>query len=44
MLAYAGRGPFEVRRIDPNRLIEKIAHWLETVISKKAVPRFEVDR
>ena len=35
MLAYSGRGTFEVRPLDLSRLVEEIAHLLEVAISKK---------
>lgn len=41
MLAYAGKGRFFVEPLNLSRVIEEIAHLLQTVISKKAVLRFE---
>jgi PAS domain S-box-containing protein len=35
MLAYSGRGTFEVRPLDLSRLVEEMAHLLEVAISKK---------
>jgi PAS domain S-box-containing protein len=36
MLAYSGKGKFVVQAVNLNRLIDEMAHLLETVISKKA--------
>jgi two-component system cell cycle sensor histidine kinase/response regulator CckA len=41
MLAYAGKGRFVVQPLSLSKVIEEIAHLLQTVISKKAVLRFE---
>jgi two-component system, cell cycle sensor histidine kinase and response regulator CckA len=40
MLAYSGKGRFVVQKLDVNSLIEEMAHLLATVISKKAVLKF----
>jgi len=40
MLAYSGRGRFQVRRVDLARLVEDTTHLLEISISKKVVLRF----
>ena len=42
MLAYSGKGRFEVRAIDVSRLIKEIANLLETTISKKVQMRLEL--
>ena len=39
MLAYSGRGKFEIETIDLNLLLEEMLHMLEVSISKKAVLR-----
>jgi two-component system, cell cycle sensor histidine kinase and response regulator CckA len=36
MLAYSGKGHFEVRPLDASRLVKELANLLETTISKKA--------
>jgi len=36
MLAYSGRGTFEVRPLDLSKLVEEMAHLLEVAISKQA--------
>ncbi|MBL8793222.1 MAG: PAS domain S-box protein [Planctomycetia bacterium] len=41
MLAYSGKGRFVIQPIDLSRLVEEMANLLLTVISKKAVMRFE---
>jgi PAS domain S-box-containing protein len=41
MMAYAGKGRFRVEPLNLSKLIEEITHLLQTVISKKAVLRFE---
>jgi two-component system, cell cycle sensor histidine kinase and response regulator CckA len=40
MLAYSGKGRFVVQKLDVNSLVEEMAHLLATVISKKAVLKF----
>lgn len=40
MLAYSGKGRFVIERLSLNRLVEEMAHLLQTVISKKAVLKF----
>ncbi len=40
MLAYSGKGRFVVEPIDPNELVEEMAHLLEVSISKKAVLKY----
>ena len=42
MLAYSGKGHFEVRPIDVSRLVKEIANLLETTISKKVQLRLEL--
>jgi len=42
MLAYSGRGRFVIEPISLNGVIEEMVHLLSTVISKKAVLRFEL--
>lgn len=41
MLAYSGKGRFVVQPLNLSRIVEEMAHLLQTVISKKAVLRFE---
>ncbi len=41
MLAYSGKGKFVVERVNLSTLVEEIAHLLHSVISKKAVLKFE---
>ncbi|MCC7491689.1 MAG: response regulator [Fimbriimonadaceae bacterium] len=41
MLAYSGRGHFEVRPLNLATLVREMAHLLEVSISKKAVLRYE---
>jgi PAS domain S-box-containing protein len=40
MLAYSGKGRFVIERLSLNRLVEEMAHLLQTVISKKAVLKY----
>ncbi len=40
MLAYSGKGRFVVERIRLSRVVEEMAHLLETVVSKKARLRY----
>jgi PAS domain S-box-containing protein len=42
MLAYAGKGRFEIRPIDVSRLVREIANLLETTIPKKVQMRLEL--
>jgi len=42
LLAYSGRGTVEVTRINLNRLVQEMAHLLQTVISKKATLQLEL--
>ncbi len=42
LLAYAGKGRFEIRPLRLNGLVEEMAHLLETVTSKKSSIRFEL--
>ena len=42
MLAYAGRGQFVVAPVDVNSLTEEMAHLLATVISRRAVLKFNL--
>ncbi len=42
MLAYSGKGRFEIRPIDVSRLVKEIANLLETTISKKVQMRLEL--
>jgi PAS domain S-box-containing protein len=42
MLAYSGKGQFEVRPIDVSRLVKEIANLLETTIPKKVQMRLEL--
>jgi PAS domain S-box-containing protein len=41
MLAYSGRGKFEIKRIDLAVLIREISHLLEASISKKAILKYD---
>ena len=41
MLAYAGKGHFQIRAVNLSSIVEEMAHLLKTVISKKAVLRLE---
>jgi PAS domain S-box-containing protein len=40
MLAYSGRGRFQVQRLDLQEVVEEMTHLLQASISKKAVLRF----
>jgi signal transduction histidine kinase/ActR/RegA family two-component response regulator len=42
LLAYSGRGTVEVTRINLNRLVQEMAHLLQTVVSKKATLQLEL--
>jgi PAS domain S-box-containing protein len=42
MLAYSGKGKFEISKLDLNRIIKEMTHLLEISISKKAVIRFDL--
>ena len=42
MLAYSGKGHFEIRPVDVSRLVREIANLLETTISKKVQMRLEL--
>jgi CheY-like chemotaxis protein len=42
MLAYSGKGHFEIRPLDLSRLVKEIANLLETTISKKVQLRLEL--
>ncbi|HTA20666.1 MAG TPA: response regulator, partial [Polyangia bacterium] len=42
MLAYSGKGHFEVRPFDVSRLVKELANLLETTISKKVQLRLEL--
>ncbi len=40
MLAYSGKGQFVVEPLNLSKIVEEMAHLLETVISKKAVLKY----
>jgi two-component system, cell cycle sensor histidine kinase and response regulator CckA len=42
MLAYSGKGRFEVMKLDLNHVIREMTHLLEISISKKAVIKFNL--
>lgn len=42
MLAYSGRGKFQVTKLDLNSIIREMTHLLEISISKKAVIRYDL--
>jgi two-component system cell cycle sensor histidine kinase/response regulator CckA len=42
MLAYSGKGQFEVRAVDLSRLVSELGSLLETTISKKVTLRLEL--
>jgi PAS domain S-box-containing protein len=42
MLAYSGKGHFEIRPLDLSRVVREIANLLETTISKKVQMRLEL--
>ncbi len=42
MLAYSGKGKFELTKLDLNSVIREMTHLLEISISKKAVIRFDL--
>ncbi len=44
MLAYSGKGRFVVEPIDLSRLVEEMGHLLETVVSKRAILRYDLRR
>ena len=41
MLAYSGKGRFDIKPIDLSELVEEMTHMLEVSISKKAVLRYD---
>ncbi|BDU77405.1 PAS domain-containing hybrid sensor histidine kinase/response regulator [Mesoterricola sediminis] len=43
MLAYSGRGSFEIRPLDLNGLVKEMTHLLSISISKKVAIRFALD-
>ncbi len=43
MLAYSGKGQFEIRPVDLNSLVREMAHLLEVSISKKAVLNYDFE-
>jgi PAS domain S-box-containing protein len=42
MLAYSGKGQFEIKRVDLSSLVSDTAHLLQVSIPKKATLRFEL--
>lgn len=42
MLAYSGRGRFQVQLLDLNALLEEMRPWLQTSVGKAAVLRFDL--
>ncbi len=42
MLAYAGKGPLKIERLDINALVEEMVHLLKVSISKRAVMNIEL--
>ena len=44
MLAYSGRGRFDVRKLDLGQLVEHTAQMLQISISKKAVLRYSLEK
>lgn len=44
MLAYSGKGRFNVELVDLNQLVEEMVHMVEAAISKKAVLRLDLER
>ena len=43
MLAYSGRGAFEIKPLDLNRLVEEMTHLLSISISKKVAVHYRLD-
>ena len=43
MLAYAGKGKFDVQQLDMSAVVHDMADLLKTVVSKKATLRMELD-
>ncbi|MBM4372858.1 MAG: PAS domain S-box protein, partial [Deltaproteobacteria bacterium] len=43
MLAYSGRGQFQVARVNLSELVREMADLLHTVLSKKAILQLELD-
>ncbi len=44
MLAYSGKGRFIIESLDLSKIVEEMGHLLETVISKKAVLKYNFTR
>ena len=44
MLAYSGRGQFQMQRLDISSLVEETTHLLQLSISKSTVPRYNLAR
>lgn len=44
MLAYSGRGKFQITKLDLNMVIREMTHLLEISISKKAVIKYDLIR
>ncbi len=44
LLAYSGKGKFDVKPLQLNQLVVEMSHLLETVISKKALLEFNLAR
>ncbi len=44
MLAYSGRGTFEIKPLNLNALVEEMTHLLSISISKKVAIRYSLDR
>ena len=42
MLAYSGRGRFQIEHVNLNALVEETGHLLEVSISKKAILKFDL--
>ncbi|MBN2586446.1 MAG: PAS domain S-box protein [Candidatus Fermentibacteraceae bacterium] len=42
MLAYSGKGKFQIAKLDLNKIIREMTHLLEISISKKAVIKFNL--
>ncbi len=43
MLAYSGRGKFQIEAVNLNRLVEEMTHLVSATISKKAVLKFNLE-
>jgi len=43
MLAYSGRGTFEIKPLDLNRMVEEMTHLLTISISKKVAVHYRLD-